>query len=407
MRGRASLVALAALVVLAFVVAIALRPRDEPASPTASPSPTAVASPSPSPTGPTSAGASPTAPSPTVAARIDTRYGIVTEGRGSSGALEPVVRSETDTRAIATLGMLGDPVWLGNALAVSPDGRRLAFWTAPRNGGGNRLELWEAGRPDRTATIVTSPSDEVGTGVVWSADGAGVLLSFESLARAQIGHTGGFPEQTVLRTLVLPVSDVSLAMSEVARAARTSLAPVAWDRERRTIAALETEGPSRPLDYLVIRDGDTSRTRLPDPLTGVRSSRDGRWVALDRAAGPPNLIAAWPADDPARVTELRAEGDVRLWSYGWLPGSTRVIVSVTGQGVETPLFLWDVVTGARIPVPGGPFRGFPPVGAVPRADGSGLYIEGEVLDLASGERRPLPTPDPDPTQHIVAGVLLR
>jgi hypothetical protein len=100
------------------------------------------------------------------------------------------------------------------------------------------------------------------------------------------------------------------------------------------IGALESEGLSRPLDYLLIRDGQTSRTRLPDPFTGIAASPDARWVVMDRAR-PPHVLVYWPVDDPGRLRELAPEGDGQFWLDGWLTGSSRSVTTVGGQDARS------------------------------------------------------------------------
>ena len=140
-------------------------------------------------------------------------------------------------------------------MVVSPNGRGIAVWTNRVSLERNRLVLWNAATPDVTATLMTSPEGEVGTGIVWAPDSDALLLSFDSLAvhnpsgELQIGLPA---EETVLRTLDIRTK----ALAEVARSKLTSFVPVGWDRARGTIAAYE-HGPEAPYaeTYVVIKNG--------------------------------------------------------------------------------------------------------------------------------------------------------
>jgi hypothetical protein len=322
------------------------------------PEPAAVATPTPPSSG--VAPASPTAsrsPASTPSAPI--RYGIVTTRPSAGGVypLELVLRSERDTAPIVNFGRVaeGYACPCPGDVAVSPDGRRLALWTHA-DAGTNTLQLWDATHRDRASTILTSPVGELGTRVAWSSDGAGLLLAFESVA---VGPPPlRLPNTSVLRTALLSPAGAASQLTEVARVSNKTLAPLAWDRARRVVGALESEGLSRQLDYLLIQDERASRTRLPDPLTAISASPDARWVVMDRAQ-PPHALVYWPVDDPARMSELVPERDGQAWVErgGWLTGPTRAIVKITEAGFRPglpsfPITLFDPATGQRTTVPG-------------------------------------------------------
>ena len=384
-----------------------------------------AASPSPSPSTITQASSAPS----TAPFGLDARYGIVHRaGQGQAG-WELVVRTETETRPIGSLGFFQE-----TRMVVSPNGRGIAVWTNRISLERNRLVLWNAATPDVTATLMTSPEGEVGTGIVWAPDSDGLLLSFDSLA---VHNPSGEPqiglpaEETVLRTLDIGTK----ALTEVARTKLTSLVPVAWDRAGGIIAAYE-HGPEAPYaeTYVVIKNGQVSRTvlgtvvrlpnggqRIENVIVDIVSSPDASRVV--GSVGPlPHYstthLVTWPLAEPGRVTELRPSGERTLVHYGWLPGTMRVVVADLPGGYQgrgaVPLFLWDVVTGARVAIPDGSTWG----GAVPRPDGSALYVKGadeatSVLNIVTGERKPIlgmPTysgaaGEPRP-QGVALGVLL-
>jgi hypothetical protein len=319
-------------------------------------------------------------------------------------------------------------------LVVSPDGRRIAVWTNRMALERNNLVLWNAATPEAKATLMTSPEGEVGTGIVWAPDSAGLLLSFDSLA---VSNRSGEPQigspaaETVLRTLDIGTK----VLTEVARTKLTSFVPVGWDRAGGTIAAYE-HGPEAPYaeTYLVIKNGQASRTvlgtvvRLPNGgqrtenvIVAIAGSPDASRVVASVGPLPHSStthLVTWPLAEAGRVTELRPSGDHTLVHHGWLPGSMRVIVADLPGGYQgrgaVPLSLWDVVAGTRVAIPDGSTWG----GAVPRPDGSALYVKGadettSVLNIATGERKPIvgmPTysgaqGEPRPL-GVVLGVLL-
>lgn len=336
------------------------------------------------------AGSQPPSASPMASASAipSASYGIVVAQRGSQGGLELVIRSETDARPIVTLGSFSAmPSVAGRTLAVSPDGRRLAFWTD--NQGANSVQLWDAATPNRTTTLLTSPSGETGTGVLWSSDGEGLLLSFVSVARQPRTNPPPPPDdtaETVLRTLEIASGNLTQVFRAKRGGLEGSVAPVAWNRERKTIGAVEVGGGGFAIAYLLIRDGDVSRTVFDRALSSVRSvagSSDALWVV---AVAGDSRIVTWSVSNPGRVTELQPLG--ASVHFGWLPRSTRVIVR-QGAGVQdAKLFLWDVATDDRTEAGSSRYL------AVPRADGSALYVTDErgstsVLEIASGAREPL------------------
>ncbi len=318
-------------------------------------------------------------------------YGIVVAQRGSQADLELVIRSETDARPIVTLGSFAvTPSVAGRTLAVSPDGRRLAYWTDNHGGRrGNSIQLWDAATPNRTTTLLRSPSGETGTGVLWSSDGEGLLLSFVSLAQQPVTNPPPPPDdtaETVLRTLEIASGDLTQVYRVKRGGLEGSVAPLAWDREQKTIGAVEVGGGGFAIASLLIRDGDVSRTVVDGALSSVRSVAGSPDAMRVVAVAGNSRIVSWSINNPGHVTELQPLG--ASVHFGWLPGSTRAIVRQAAGVQDAKLFLWDVATDDRTEVGSSRYL------AVPRADGSALYVTDErgstsVLEIASGAREPL------------------
>ena len=323
----------------------------------------------------------------------DARYGVVVAQRGALGELELVIRSETDAAPIVTLGSFAaTPSVAGRTLAVSPDGRRLAYWTDNQGGSkGNSIRLWDAATPGRTTTLLASPSGETGTGVVWSSDGKGLLLSFVSLGQKPSTTPPPPPPdsaETVLRTLEIGSAQLSQVFHTKRGSLLKSVVPQAWNREGRVIGAVEVGEGGYAIADLVIRDGVTLRTSFDARgLSSVRSvawSSDAAWVVA--VVGDGRTIS-WSINDPVRVTDSGQPQGGSATS-GWIPGSTRVIVRQAAGVQDAALLLWDVATNARTAAGSSRYL------AVPRTDGSALYVTDErgstsVLEITSGAREPM------------------
>jgi hypothetical protein len=347
-----------------------------------------------------------TTTTPTARSPLPTASGAPSAGRVASAAFgfvasrpDLVIRTETDPEPVVTLEEVDSP-GAGGGAATSADGRRLAYWTQAGTGR-NELRLWDAATPDRTVMLATSPDDERGTGAVWSSDGTGLLLSFRSLT-VQPGIDAP-PDRTALRTIDV----ASRQLTEVTRAERTFFAPLAWDRARQLVAAVEIGAGGFARAYVLVRGGQVTRTTLNNVIFVVGSA-DASWIVASTDVQTQARILGWPIAEPVRVIELRPDPERALFHGGFLPRSTRVIVVdrprvVTGAPFTASVHLWDVATGQRLAIPNGTTEGI----AEPRADGTALYVASagalQVMDVKTGAREALP----GPSDRIVAGVILR
>jgi hypothetical protein len=312
------------------------------------------------------------------------------------------IRSEADGLEVATLpGGSAPPAGQRvGPLAVSSDGRLVAYWTTPESGR-NELHLWDP-RQRRDVVLQRSPAGEVGTGIAWSADGSGLLLSFSTVAR--LPGIDGPPERSFLRVLyVLTPAQTS----ELTRADRTSFLPVAWDLPQGVAAAIEIGAGGFAANYVLIRPGQITRTRLQNTL-GVDASTDAAWIVATRNIQTAGEIVAWPIAEPDKQIVLAPPADRAVRSYGFVPGTSRVIVGTTARvvtaGSQTTFSLWAPATNERRSIPGDPTGSF----ARPRSDGTALYLgDGQgayLVELTSGRRSPLPNMG---TTLILASVNMR
>lgn len=387
MSGRAAAPVIAAAIVAIGAVLGLYALRAE--RPVAAPSPTAAtvsATPGPATlTTPdlTAATVAPS-PSPTQAGLLSAKYGLLV----LSGT-NIVVRSETEAREIAVLDRLGEPA-AGGAIAVSPDGRRVALW--PSIGiGRNELRLWQASAPGRIDTLLVSPEGEHGTGIAWAADGSALVLSFDTLSRLPGIHAP--PDASYLRTYDL----ATRRTAEVVRMPRTSLIPLAWDRARRTIAAFERGGGGFARSYVLVRDGAVSRTELLTERQHtfvLAVSTDASWVVASAHVESRSRLIAWPLTEPTRTVQLGPGTDRWFVHNGWLHGQQWVIAADypadVPPGSVPRLSLWDPARDSRSPIQHDPVGG-----VASRPDGSAIYLlgtnEGDlVLDPRTGRSEPIP-----------------
>ncbi len=301
---------------------------------------------------------------------LDDRFGFVLSD--SSVGPRPVVRRESDPRPVFTMSEA-----LGTPMAVSPDGRRLAYWT------GNELHILdvaENARPNILLAVTTVRSVEQGQSLAWSSDSTGLV----------IGVTGppinagadAPPEYSALRLLEASGGQPR----EIVRVENRVLVPLAWDRRARVITAYEPAQAGVVSLDVIDEGGKLERNAVtPGPIT-VQASPDGHQTL---ATGyPDNVLWVWPAGSAARPIELRSPAAERIHAASWRPSTSEIGVLV-GDRLE----IWDSSGGRRrVPLPSLPPTSNPNRSLIFRSDGSVVFI-GLVLDPRAGER---------PDVHFVA-----
>jgi len=287
------------LVVLIAVVAL----RSSPERPTvASPSATAVAS-----------AASPSAtalsPRPSATASItDARYGYLVIGGGGFALAD-----ESGT-TIQQYGC-GAPGRGCNEtmLAVSPDGRRVAFWLSgqtPRW----EVRVFDVAAPTAVRPVVTLPEGFEGLGMAWATDSRGLLFAAQTVGYG--GITGGAGRATLSAVDVTtpgPATDVMPTRTDGA-----FYRPLAWDRTRNIVAAVTSGEGGFVLEYAV-KEGDRySATRAAaGQFTAwqVDASPDAtRVLAVDLTA---NVLRIWPLANYAGSFEVRPGPGGRISAARW------------------------------------------------------------------------------------------
>ena len=342
MRRSALALAAAGLGVIVVVAAVVLLDDGKPQGANVAVSPT----PSPTP--------SPTA-SATPAAVLDDRFGFVSLSFANPPPVwRAAVRREIDARPTHDLldGVGGRSV-VSNyqipasyGLAVSPDGRRLAYWTVQADQFPLELQVLDLAPGARPRTIVTLTKefgDVVGESVVWSSDGTGLVIG-----------VGTSPLRCGADGPPCPPKDAALYLfesadgkpREIARIRGGSLVPVAWDRQARLVAAFEVDsGGGRVLAYDLIQEvGAIARTPMVIGAGGtvvVEASSDAKQVLAHEYSSPGQVVHVWPLASPERAVVLTPGGEQVFAPARWRPGSAEIGV-LFGDRLE----LWDA-TGAR------------------------------------------------------------
>jgi len=398
---RTGIALAAGLALVAVVAVVALLDRGRPQDARVAVSLT------PSPTSTPTASASP-------AAVLDDRFGFVSVSFAPSPSpvWQVVVRRESDVQPSHDLtDGLGNqrrmvmsnyqmPVSYG--LAVSPDGRRLAYWTAivDPNGGPSPLELHlldlaPGARPRTLVTLTPEFGEVVGESVVWSNDGTGLVIGMgSSPLRCGADAPSCPPKYSALYLL----ETAGGKPREIASMRGNSIVPVAWDRQSRLVAAFELEpGEGRVLAYdLIDESGGLVRAQMIIGTSGtvtVAASYDAKQVLVHEYSSPGQVLHVWPLASPERAVVLSPRGEQILAPARWRPGTAEI-----GVLFDDRLELWDA-TGARrrVPLPAlqpsaGGFRPF-----FFRLDGNAAFVgrygptpSYVAVELASGRTAVIP-----------------
>lgn len=363
-RSLATLAVVLLIIVAGVALLYAVRSQ-QPAtavSSTASPTPTATAV-IPTTTPPSATATPPSSSQVDAALPGADRFAVVVDKGCSPPGTPPYVRREDRNEVITPLG--NGYLCLLNG-AVSPDGRRLAYWHF-ENATTGEIALYQGG----ASTTLVRLGDEFLSNVVWSADGTGLLF-----VAMKGGVQGVAPEYAALRTLDL----ASGSIQELTRVAGRYLTALAWDRTTRVTAASETPASGGAGAYLVITEARVvKRNEMPANLILTRASPD---AALMMAVSQPDgVIRYWPIASFDDQKELRPAAGSKAGITAWRPGARELAVVVTSPPGSQAVELWSLdgtrrrladFTGQR----GGLFF---------RPDGSALFIGGGTgVDVATG-----------------------
>jgi hypothetical protein len=373
MTTRRSLAAFAAAVLLAIGgVGLVYWMRSQESAPGVSvaPSPTPAASVAITPTTAPTPSLSATAPTPSPSATTQTdgalqgadRFAVVVEKGCSPPGPPPYVRREDRSEVISALGN-GYLCELRGA--VSPDGRRLAYWHFESTGS-SEIALYQGG----ASTTLVRLGEELLGNVVWSSDGTGLLF-----VAMKGGVQGVAPDYAALRTLDLATGTIQ----ELSRVAGRYVSALAWDRARRVTAAAETPASGGVGAYLVITEARViTRNEMPANVVLMSASPDAAFVLA--LAQKDFAIRYWPLTSFDDQRMLLAAPGFGAGIAAWRPGTREIAVVVSG-GTTQSLELWSIDGSRRrltdfTSQSGGLFF---------RPDGSALFFGGAAgVDIATG-----------------------
>ena len=283
---------------------------------------------------------------------------LVTGGDGVPTARVRSESSNATTRQFAT-----------QSLAVSPDGKQIAYWTLFDKA--VTLQLQNAGT-GAEQTLVSLAADERGGSVVWSNDGAGVLYSFES---------GSFGVGAGTDTNRATLGVYELAAGGVRAKIDTQIntgflyRPIAWDRSTNLAAAGLTGEGGFMGTYLTVRiNPDRSFNASKDVATSrgismgsVRASTDAKFV-LGIGGGTGGDILFWPIDDFGAIKTGATTG---RRGAAWRPGTHKI-----GFMAGEQFWLGDVDTFGQLGLCCTAFSGVPATSMVRtfRVDGSAVLL---------------------------------
>lgn len=307
-----------ALISLVAATSCAVPPLASPA--TASPTPTATP-------------AAVASPSPTVVAAGD-RYGYVFTG--GDGQDRIVVRRERDFAIVFELRGVGP--------AVSPDGKRLAYWrNAPNAGGivsGTDLRVLDVADPTSDRSVFMPAAEMLGGGMVWSNDGQGLLI--ETHSRERFVSPG--PESCPVRSELLMLDlATALPSTRSAGSGGCDLRPVAWDRPGQVAAAVVRGSGGYTTEYVTWNGNAASpfaRTPIPEESgearTGslliagwIEASPDAKFVMGLQSNR--NVLRVWPILDITKAERVRATSDMTS-NPVWRAGPTAPYEVIWGMG---------------------------------------------------------------------------
>jgi hypothetical protein len=283
-------------------------------------------------------------------------------------------------------------------LAVSPDGRRLAYWTAIVDPAGNYipplelqvLDLAPGSRPRTLVTLTQEFGDVVGESVVWSSDSTGLAIGVGSRLRCGADAPSCPPKYSALYLL----GTEGGKPRAIASIRGNSIVPVAWDSQARLVAAFELEGEGgRVLAYDVIEEsGALKRTQMVIGTGGtvtVAATQDAKHVLAHEYSSPGQVVHVWPLASPERAVMLSPRGEQIFAPARWRPGTAEI-----GMLFSDRLELWDA-TGARRSVPVPPLPDFRPYFF--RSDGNAAFFgkygrtsSFVAVELASGRSTVVP-----------------
>jgi hypothetical protein len=257
-----------------------------------------------------------------------------------------VIRSESDPAVIRRI----EPTrpLSEHAVAVSRDGRLVAYWRPQSGQYGDALMLYDAATDADPRVLLQLSTAQLGGALVWADDGSG-LAFMSQLSR------GPAPGPVArLQTIELKGGLASGQPREIATAsdARTVLRPLAWIRETRTVSAVEGSVDGFASNYVMAsEDGAVSRVALrsgdqvvmSDSVVADPQSRFLAYVVTftcqDGTRGC-TLVRFWALEDPKIAIGWQAPPGSTYVRAVWRPFSREVALLVR-RGGESHVEFWS------------------------------------------------------------------
>jgi hypothetical protein len=202
----------------------------------------------------------------------------------------------------------------GGRVAVSSDGKRVAYW---RTGQTPEWELrvFDVAAPTSARTVVTLPSTLQGGALAWSTDAQGVIYAAETPGYG--GITGGAGRAIVnavdLTAPQGPMNDVLPARTDGG-----IYLPIAWDRSKKVFAAVVTGEGGYVFEYAAADPNGPKVTRATAGqmiASQVEASPDGtRALGVDVLK---NVVRIWPITDFAGSFEVGPGAGSRITAAHW------------------------------------------------------------------------------------------
>ena len=359
--------------VLALV--ILLTACDSPAASTASAQPTANAADAPAHASPASA--------PGAALGPSSKYGVIALSRDGF-----VVRRETDPGPIRRIAPVSYRYL--DSIAVSPDGRYVAYWVPDTSTNGDDLAVYDAVTNADPRTVLTL-TNLIGGAIAWADDDSG-------LAYAAIRSTRG-----PLPAMFLSVVDLGGPNAGTPRLLPGAYAdfghvlkPLAWIRGSSFVAAVEATQEGRALSYVLASENTDAKrfalgsgdqiVRVTDVVADPQTRLLSYLVSFTCQDGTPGctLVRFWALEDPQIAVGWQEPTFSALRSRPF----TREVLIDTKTGVNRVVGRWTTSafgSASTPPIPSDTSAFFV------RPDGSALFAagfdgrwRGKFLDLDRG-----------------------
>lgn len=311
-----------------------------------------------------------------------------------------VIRSETDPAVIRKI----EPTrpLSEHTIAVSRDGRLVAYWRPPesRDQTGDELMLYDAANNADPRVLLQLANGQLGGAMVWADDGSGIAFTSQLIRSPAPGPVKR------LQIIELKGGLSSGQPKEIATASGANvLRPLAWIRETRTVSAVEGSVDGFASNYvLASEDGEVSRVALrsgdqvvlSDSVVADAQSRFLTYIVTFTCQdGTPGctLVRLWALEDPKIAIGVQALPGTTYVRAVWRPFSREVAVLVR-RGGESHV---ELVQIGRF----SPDRSIGPVPAdsqiLMRPDGRAFVsgrpgtggLSGVIYDVATGSSLPI------------------